>query len=212
MRSSAVIPRAVLLAVLVSGCAANYNYRDMVADVGYSGKNTVSVAVHDQRDYVLSGKKRPSFVGLARGGFGNPQSRSTLSGQPLADDMSAVIAASLATKGYQAVSVNVACSDSAATVLDALEATGADKLILMTLKEWKTDLNPYKDVTLFYDLRLVVHDEGGKTTAERTISGTDNLGGDFWGPAAYARRVAPEAFKRKMEELLNSPDIAEALK
>jgi hypothetical protein len=211
MKSSLVKSVAVFLGVLLTGCAVNYDYGHIVADIGFSGTASVSVAVHDQRAYVQSGDKRPDFVGLARGGFGNPFSRSTLSGRPLADDMNAVITASLAKKGYKAVSVNVSYSDSVVAVLNAMKAARTDRMILLTVNEWKSDLNPYNDVTLLYDLQLVLYDHDGKIRADKKLKGQDNLGGDFWGPAAYARKAAPEAFKKKVEELLNSPDIAKAL-
>jgi hypothetical protein len=211
MRSSAVRSVVVFLTVLLAGCAVNYDYRAVVADIGFSGTASVSVAVHDQRAYVLSGDKRPDYVGLVRGGFGNPFFRSTLSGRPLADDMTAVIATSLAKRGYKTVSVNVSHSDRAAAVLDALKAVGTDRMLLLRVNEWKSDLNPYNDVTLFYSMQLALYDHDGKILAEKKIEGRESLGGDVWGPAAYARKAAPEAFKKKIEELLSGPDIAKAL-
>ncbi len=202
-----------IVIILSQSCfsAKNYNYRDIVADISSSGTVSISVAVHDQRDYVQSGNKRPDFVGLARGGFGNPFSVFTLSGRPLADDMTDVITASLAKKGYKAVPLTVLYSDSRDAVLDKMKAARADRMILLTMNEWKSDLNPYQDVTLIYGVQLAMYDSDGKIRAEKKIDGRDSLGGDAWGPAAYARRAVPEAFKKKIEELLNSPDIAKAL-
>lgn len=202
-----------IVITLSTGCfsAKNYNYRDIVADVNSSGTVSISVAVHDQRDYVQSGNKSPDFVGLARGGFGNPFSVFTLSGRSLADDMSAVITASLAKKGYKAAPVTVLYSDSRDAVLDKMKATRSDRMIFLTLNEWKSDLNPYQDVTLLYGVQLALYNSDGKMLAEKKSDGRDSLGGDAWGPAAYARRAVPEAFKKKIEELLNSPDIANAL-
>jgi hypothetical protein len=199
--------------IFSAGCfsAKNYNYRDIIADISSSGTASIGVAVHDQRDYVQSGNKRPDFVGLARGGFGNPFSVSTLSGRPLADDMTDVITASLAKKGYKAVPVTVLYSDSQVAVLGKMKAARTDRTILLTMNEWKSDLNPYHDVTLIYDVQLALYDRDGKILAEKKIDGRDSLGGDSWGPAAYARRAVPEAFKKKIEELLNSPDIAKVL-
>lgn len=76
------------LAVL-AGCAIKYDYVGLTAELRYAGTATVGAAGHDERAYVLFGEKGPDFVGLARGGFGNPFLRATLSGRPLADDMSA---------------------------------------------------------------------------------------------------------------------------
>jgi hypothetical protein len=128
-----------------------------------------------------------------------------------------VITASLAKRGYRTVSVNVSYSDSAVSVLDAMKATRTDRMILLTVNEWKSQLgywdrygNP-SDVTLFYNVQLLIYDQVGTIRAEKKVEGIDKLGGDFWRPEAYARRAAPGAFKKKVEELLNGPDIAKVL-
>lgn len=43
-----------------------------------------AVAVQDRRPYVLDGDKDADFVGIQRGGFGNPFDVITTSGRPLA--------------------------------------------------------------------------------------------------------------------------------
>jgi hypothetical protein len=42
----------------------------------------LAVAVHDERSEVASGDKNPAFVGLLRGGYGNPMDVRTASGAP----------------------------------------------------------------------------------------------------------------------------------
>jgi hypothetical protein len=50
-----------------------------------------------------------------------------------------------------------------------------------------------------------------KVLPPRKSPGATTWGGDFWAPAAYARRKAPEAFKAKIEALLNDPEIVRSL-
>ncbi len=196
---------------LVSGCAVGnkYSYSEVSADIGISGNSAIAVATHDQREYVVSGDKKPQFVGLQRGGFGNPFVVTTASDRPLADDMTDVIAASLAKKGFKTVPVTVLYSDKQDGVVEKAKASNADRMIILTLKEWKTDT--YQNVALQYDATVSVLDKEGKKLAEKNIKGRDNLGGSSWNPPAYARKAVPEAFKKKMEELLNTQEIAKSL-
>jgi hypothetical protein len=74
----------VLLGVaLLGGCAfgRTYSYSDVpIAMQAISSSGSVTVAVVDDRPYVLSGGKPDRFVGLMRGGFGNPFDVNTQSG------------------------------------------------------------------------------------------------------------------------------------
>ncbi len=42
-----------------------------------TGTGKVAVATVDERPYVLNGKNPPTYVGIIRGGFGNPFNRYT---------------------------------------------------------------------------------------------------------------------------------------
>ena len=64
----------VLGALLIAGCAAGnqYDYSGSDLALPITGSGDIGVAVLDVRPYVLNGDKKPDFVGLQRGGFGNP--------------------------------------------------------------------------------------------------------------------------------------------
>jgi len=198
----------MLLSFLFGGCAVGnkHNYADVVADVRASGSSSVSVATHDQRPYVVSGEKLPQFVGIQRGGFGNPFNVSTLDNKPLADDITGVITASLAKKGFHAVPVIVSSSDSGAAVLERSKAAGAQRIVIVTLNEWKADT--YNSVALAFDVDMSVYGKDGRRLAQKNIKGRDNLGGSAWSPPAHAKQAVPVAFRQKLEELLNSPEIS----
>ncbi len=204
---------AVVVIVLAfsAGCAVGnrHSYSNVVADFTVSGTKAVGVAAHDQRQYVKDREKTPDFVGLQRGGFGNPFNITTASGEPLAKDMTEALVTSLAKKGYKAVPVAVTQDDDQAAALEKLKAVRAERLILLILNEWKSDT--YMNTALSYDVTMKIYDQDGRVLAEKRIQGKDDLGGSSWNPPAHARQAVPRAFKGKIEELLNSPAIADAL-
>ena len=201
----------LLVAFVGSGCAVGnkYNYSNVMADIATPGNSSVSVATHDQREYVVSGAKAPQFIGLQRGGFGNPFNVSTQSNRPLADDITDNITASLSQKGFKAMPVAVSFSDKPEAVLEKAKAANADRIVLLTLNEWKSDT--YANVALQFNVTMSVYDKDGKKLAGKTIEGRDNLGGSSWNPPAHARKALPAALKEKLEQLLNSPEIAKNL-
>ena len=93
-----------VVAVLLTGCAIGnrYAYQSVVANPQLSGTTAVGVATHDQREYVRSGSKDPQFVGLQRGGFGNPFDVRTADDKPLADAMTTALVNTLNKKGFRA--------------------------------------------------------------------------------------------------------------
>jgi len=203
----------VLLAapLLLGACAIGnkHAYHDVVASVPAGGTGQIAVATHDQRSYVLAGKKAPDFVGLSRGGYGNPFDVTTEGGRPLAEAMTQAIANSLKQKGFQSIPVVVAAADSEGVAREKLALTGSERAVLLTLREWKSDT--YMNTSILYDVTLSVLDRDGRVIGESRLKGEDNLGGDFVNPPGHARKVVPAAFKAKMEQLLGEPAVATAL-
>jgi hypothetical protein len=197
--------------LLVNGCAVGnrYAYSTVVLEPDLAGSGRVSVATQDRREYVLSGDKEPQFVGLQRGGFGNPFDVRTSDDRPLADDMTATIVAALAMRGFQPVAASVAPSADAAKVRKVLSEGGARRALLLTLREWKSDT--YVNVELGYDVTLEVLDADGNVLASKRLEGRDDLGGNSWSPPLHATKAVPLAFKAKLDELLSDPAITRAL-
>ena len=202
----------LIILLSTSGCArVTHDYGSVVADIGYPGTAAVAVAVQDQRPYVKSGNKQADYVGVIRGGFGNPFSLATKSGRPLAEDMAAATVASLKNKGFKAVAVTTSPEGTEKKLLAELRGSGADKLLLLTLNEWRTDT--YQKVTLEYDVTLTVYDKNGKRLAEKKLDGKEYLHSDSTSNAfKVSTRESPRAFKRKLEELLNDPGVARAVR
>ena len=207
MRLAAVL----CAATLAGGCAVGnqHVYHDGTAEIGTNGNTTVAVATQDLRPYVASGEKAPNFVGLSRGGFGNPFNVTTASGNALAQDFSATIARSLEAKGYKATAVRVAGS-APANVKELVAKSGKERLALVTINEWKSDT--MMNTALYYDLLLRVYDAGGKQLGENRFGGKDDLGGSAMNPPGHAREAVPLAYRRKLEELFDSEAVRQSLR
>ena len=200
------------LAWVISGCAVGnqYAYHGVTPELKVQTGKKVAVATHDQRSYVQNGEKQPNFVGLQRGGYGNPFKVTTASGRPLAEDMTAAIVNSLQHRGIQSVPVFVDPTDPEGSVTSAMKKSAAQRHLLLTLIQWRSDC--YSNVSLAYDAQLKVLDANGKLLAQKRINGKDNLGGNAWNPPAHAKAAVPKALKEKLELLLNDQAITDALK
>jgi len=199
--------------LLLFGCVVGqkYNFSDVQADFTASGSKQIGVATQDQRPYVMSGDKGPDVVGLLRGGYGNPFNVTTESGNPFAADVSQVISTSLQKKGFKSVSVAVMPNEPMSMVMEKLLTSHGDKLVLLSINEWKS--NTYVNCGLYYDLLLRVFDDSGKLIAENRVQGSDNLGwGNGFNTIGYTKTAVPANLKKKIEDLFNKAEIVAALK
>lgn len=198
--------------LFLGACAVGnkHEYSGLAPDVIVQSSNSVAVGVHDQRPYVISGNKTGTFVGLSRGGFGNTFNITTASDKPLADDFRTTIAQVLKHNGVSVKEIAIRPTDSGPEARQALVTLKQARSLLLTLTEWKSDT--YMGTSLEYDIRLVVLDSAGKELAEKTLRGSDNLGGNPINPPGHAKEVIPPAYKKKIEELLTSAEIKEALR
>ena len=215
---------------LLSDCSAfdvKHDYAKTTAALSYSGQGKLGVAVQDRRAYVVSGEKRENYVGFFRGEFGNHMSNTTKSGAPLASDMANSLAGTMKHAGYDVVKLEIPPSDGAEDVRKVL-AGGADKALFLVLDEWKAETNPSYlgsnnpaaaftntgtggATTLHHNATLSVM-KRGKVLASKKIQGDEGLGSSLLGPEKYAKKAVPPWFKGKLEEMLNDPAIARALK
>lgn len=201
----------LLLAAGLGGCAVgnHQQYNGVVPDLKISGQRSVAVAVVDNRPYVVDGDKDPDFVGVQRGGFGNPFDVGTDSRKPLASDMTDNIVAALKQRGLAPEAVTVKPGTPVPATVQAANAGGRDRALVLELREWKSDT--YTNTALVYNVEARVCDATGKSLASVTRQGDDDLGGDLMDPPGHAKDAVPPAFKRILESLLNDPQIVGAL-
>jgi len=196
---------------LLGGCAVGntYGFNNVVADLQASGTATVVVATQDRREFIVSGDKTPDFVGLQRGGYGNPFNVSTESGKPLADAVSDAICASLQQKGFKPLSIIVATTHTPEQIRTGILNQKPQLGLMVYVIDWKTDT--MANVGLTYELQLYVIDGAGNPIAESKVSGDENLGGSIWNPVKHAKKAVPAAFRDALERLLNQEAVRAAL-
>ncbi len=191
---------------LAGGCAIGqqYGYDEAVVPLQrLPASGTVALGVRDARPYVVSGNKPETFVGLMRGGFGNPFDVNTKSGKALATDMRDVIEKAFVKRGMQVSTVTIPPSQDARRAASTIAAAAGRRKVLVTLEEWKSDTMIRTE--LLFDVTLVVYDDKGAEIARNRLKGTEPL-------APSPHTSAPEAFSRKFETLFDDDKIIAALR
>ena len=199
----------LLVAAALGGCAfgRTYSYADAPVRLqSVSSTGSVAVGVQDARPYVLSGSKTDHFVGLMRGGFGNPFDVNTQSGGPLAVEIRDAIVRALKARSIAAEPVAIPTSDTPGGAKRRLEQTKARRLVLVTLREWKSDSMINSD--LHYDATLAIFDDGGNQLATSSIKGMDNLGNLGLSQNDGIARAAA----RKIDALFDDEKVTAALR
>ncbi len=182
----------LVLVLALAGCAVGnrYDYRGSIAGLPVSGTGRIAVDVLDARPYVLNHDKKPDFIGLQRGGFGNPFDVTTTSGRPMAEDMREALVSALQKQGYVAVGA----------------ADAAPRKLELRVLEWKTDVMLRLSVS--YDLVMSVYDGQGALLGRSTAKGIDAQGGGFESQNAT---TAARAFEQQVTGLMRDPAVHAAL-
>ena len=196
--------------LFLAGCAVGnkYDYRSSKISLPLksSDQQVLALQVSDLRSYVVNGQKNASFVGLQRGGFGNPFDVTTGSGSPLSDEMAVAIVAALTRAGYDVYQVKGAGRD--ALFLEGRKA-GSRRFLLLEINEWKSDV--FMGITLHCDLKLEIYDGSGEKLAGNTMKFVEGIGGAQIGGAKNSEAVTRE-FAKRIGYLFNKDEILKALK
>jgi len=196
---------ALALALLVGACASQSYSELPVGMQSVASTGTIAIAVHDIRPYIVSRNKEESFVGLQRGGYGNPYDLKTPNGVPLAIEMRDSLIKALKARGVSAVPVVIPVTDSPIEAREKLRDARARRSVLVTLREWKTDTLMRTD--FLFDTTVSVFDERGSELASKTLRGTDALGYSQAGGETITKATAA-----KLDQLFADPLIVSALK
>jgi len=183
----------------------NYDTPKMVLPV--HGTANVGLAVIDERPYVLDGDKSPDFVGLQRGGFGNPFNVTTESGRPLSVDMQDSLSKALSSNGYE-VSLIQATSSSQADIDKAVRHEGKERNVIILLKEWKTDAMMRFGIS--YNVILRILNQQAELLGENQVEADkEPMGGA--GFESANSKAAAVTFENKMNVLFKAPQIIQAM-
>jgi hypothetical protein len=137
-------------------------------------QGSMALAVQDARPDVVSGDRKETFIGFTRSLYGIPFPAYTRSKKPLAEDLADLVARALKLGGSPATAVSVSPHGGRQKAIQALQATGADRLILIEIKDWWSDTLIHTD--LHYDLALTVLNAQGQELGSTTVGGNDELG------------------------------------
>lgn len=201
----------LLLLAGLSGCVIGnkHDYAGIAPDLTVTGQHTVAVVVVDNRPYVVNGDKDPDFVGLQRGGFGNPFDVTTKSTKPLASDIADDVVAALNKRGLKSSGTTLKPGTTVDDALKAAAGAGKERGLVLDIREWKSDT--YNGTALIFDVEARVCDATGASLADVVKTGDQDLGSSFMDPPGHAKEVVPPAFKATMESLLNDPKVVSAL-
>jgi hypothetical protein len=202
---------ALAAGAALAGCAAGdkHAYTGATPDLAVSGSRVAVVAVRDARPYVMSGYRPPDFVGLSRGGFGNPYDVLTESGNPLATDFGTTIAAALRAKGFKATVLRGDVPDSPAGIAAVMKQAGAERMVVVILVEWMSDM--YLSGALIYDLSLRVYGSAGNEMGATRLSGREYLGPEAVSSPDRARAAVPVVYRQILGRLFSAQPIVSDL-
>jgi hypothetical protein len=169
----------------------------------------VAVAILDERPYILNKDKDPSYVGIARGGYGNPFDMWTESGAPLADDMLSTVTNSLRAGGFVVTPLKTSTTDSLNSVMANFRASSADRLIFMDIKEWYHDYLPKAFTSersnLFINVEVKVFDRNQKIIVKNNIKEELTLA------AGWPMETVPDVYQTKIRQLIDDSRVCRAL-
>jgi len=199
----------LILVLFLTGCAVGnkYSYESTRMAMPFDAENNkvFVLLVKDLRPYVLNGKKQANFVGLQRGGFGNPFDVTTSSGKPMTEAMSKAISKGLSNAGYTVIDGQ---NGNMNQLVNMAIDKGASRIIVLAVHDWKSDL--YANITMHVDLRLKVYQANGDLLAETSSQFNRSIGAAKIGEQANSVAVTAE-FEAQIRKLFGQAEIKEAL-
>jgi hypothetical protein len=134
----------------------------------------MALAVLDARPDVVNGERKETFIGLSRSLYGIPYPAHTPSKKPFAQELSNLVNRGLKLGKTPAEAVVVSPFGGRQAAVDALRKSGAERLLLVEIRDWWSDTLIHTD--LHYDLVLTVFNAEGQELGSTTVMGHDELG------------------------------------
>jgi len=177
------------LSLLMSGCVVmqkvDVDYKP-VAQENATEYKSVNLNVGDERSFVVTGSKDPSFIGLYRSGLGIPYDVNTEDNKPLAKVVEKSLMQELSALGFV--------------------KNGVDKKTLrVTINKWRFE--GYQNTDFEYDINIKVLDAFGKEIAESTLKNRFMIEGTFLlGARGGVERDMPTIYKGIMQKIIKEND------
>jgi hypothetical protein len=186
-RLATLAPLVVVLAC-VAGQKVDTTYSPEPESVA-ADQGAVTLSVTDQREYVLSGAKDPSYIGKFRAGFGNTWDVKTEGQVPLAELIAKDLGADLEALGFSLP-----------------EGVATPRRLEVSIKDWNSD--SYKHAEIWYDLDVRVTDGQGEMLHEETIK-KENIvieGSAMTGPKKAFMKEYPGIYKGVIMQIARDND------
>jgi len=205
----------LLFFVFLSGCVLTDNTRKSALnlpplELQGGSIEVIAVGILDDRPYVVSGEKPAKYIGQFQLTMGDPYDAFTSSKQPMAKEFLATLPQLLKKQFPKIKIVQLDVGLSKAEAVNALLEQGVDKVVLITLKEWKS-LTAI-DTSLWFDAQLETFNAKKQLLAYKRTQGHDTFGGAaIAGPITNAKRTLPHAFRQKMQALFSDSMVMASL-
>lgn len=145
---------------------------DLTLSVPFKG--AMALAVLDARPDIVSGERKETYIGFTRSLYGVPFPYHTRSKKPFAQDLSDLVSRALQQGKTPAEAIVASPFKGRQAAIDALRKSGAERLILLEIRDWWSDTLIRTD--LHYDLLLTVLDTQGQELGSNVAIGHEELG------------------------------------
>ena len=172
LKRLALAVAAACTLTLSTAAFAQPAFRPMRLELPTEG--TLALAVLDSRPDVLSGDRRESFAGFKRSLYGIPHPLHAPGKQPLADYFAHHLARAFELGPATVEIVKVSPFKGSDDAVETLQASGANRLVLLEIRDWWSDTLVHTD--LHYDLKLTVFNAEGQAMGSASSIGHDELG------------------------------------
>ena len=202
---------SLILLAFLSGCVLTENTRHsalMLPALELKGSSaaTITVGILDERPYVVSGEKPAKYIGQFELSMGGPYDAFTNSKKAMVNEFVDKMPQLLSKKFPKLKTSHLDVGLSKQDAVDQLLASGAQKVVLISLKEWKS--HTAIDTSLWFDAQLEVFNSDKQLLSYKRIEGHDTFGGAaIAGPITNAKRTLPHAFRQKMQALFGDPMV-----
>jgi hypothetical protein len=217
MKKISFLLTGIALTAMLASCAVGrkMSYENKEVKPGYTTNKTLQVGFQENREAVLSGKEKPSFVGHLNSTAQIDYNMQTESGKPLVDEFTGSVAGSLTKLGVQATPVYIPLRKPADSVIAQFTASGRDRLLLFTVSQWESRGIP-KFTTILYQVRYAidvkVYDASGKQLAAAEVHDLfEKEDSDLGTSLKKLQALSEEIFREQMRILFNKEDVKAAL-
>jgi ankyrin repeat protein len=189
------------------------NYNNAEPKINYKGSKKLAIAIYDERTYIRTKEKKPEYVGYTRESWRLPTDMTTRDGRPIAQTLGKLIADAYRNADLKVVGVSFDYNTNDKANLEGILQNKPDRLMTIKLSEWIIETQyAVENVTFKYSLDFNITDDQGKVLFAKIFSGQEIIAGAKWYSYMRSSIVAPEITYYLFTDILNKPEVAEALR